>query len=152
MRWSRITLEAVCIDGSRRAPDAPRYTVDLPLISDGRIAMHELAANQQRAVVARELPEGGVVAGALEVKDKQCIFTWGTGPANALPPRRLYPLRGFGALIVNAVALELAPQYLHRIGLDVVAITQTSRRQNIAEVAARFLAMQQQPAPPVAKC
>jgi hypothetical protein len=90
VRWSRITLEAVCIHGSRRAPNAPRYTVDLPLISDGRIAMHELAANQQRAVVARELPEGGVVAGALEVKDKQCIFTWGTGPAEALPPTRLY--------------------------------------------------------------
>lgn len=90
MRWSRITLEAVCLDGPRRARSSPRYTIDLPLISDGRIAMHELAANRQRAVVARELPEGGVIAGALEVKDQQCIFTWSEGAAGAAPPTRLY--------------------------------------------------------------
>ncbi len=114
MRWSRITLEPVCIDALRCAPGSPRYTIDLPLISDGRIALHELAANRDRAVVARELPEGGVISGALEVKDKQCIFTWGEGLADAQPPTRLYGTN-FGLGVTVALRPGAGPAELFEV-------------------------------------
>ncbi|MFY7746265.1 MAG: hypothetical protein ACOVQY_12610 [Erythrobacter sp.] len=90
MRWSRIRLEAIATQASPDAALTPHYTIDLPLISDGRIALHELAANRARAVVAREGPEGGVVAGAAIVEDQQCIFTWDEAVADRLLPIRLY--------------------------------------------------------------
>jgi hypothetical protein len=114
VRWSRITLEPVCIDTPRSAPGSPRYTIDLPLISDGRIALHELAANRHRAVVARELPEGGVVSGALEVKDKQCIFTWGEGLAGAHPPTRIYGT-SFGLGVTIALRPGAGPAELFEV-------------------------------------
>ena len=114
MRWSRITLEPVCLDALRNAPVLPRYTIDLPLISDGRIALHELAANRHLAIVARELPEGGVVSGALEVKDKQCIFTWGGGLADVLPPTRLYGT-SFGLGVTVALRPGAGPAELFEV-------------------------------------
>lgn len=114
MRWSRITLEPVCIDAPRCAQVTPRYTIDLPLISDGRIALHELVANPLRAVVARELPEGGVVSGALEVKDQQCIFTWGEGLAGAQAPTRLYGT-SFGLGVTVALRPGAGPAELFEV-------------------------------------
>lgn len=104
MRWSRITLQATCTDASHAEKGLPRYTIDLPLMSDGRIAMHELIANPQRALVAGELPEGGLVSGALDVKDKQCIFNWDEGPMDTLPPMRV-----FGASFRVGVTIALRP-------------------------------------------
>lgn len=114
MRWSRITLEPVCIDALDCAQGSPRYTIDLPLISDGRIALHELAANRHRAVVARELREGGVISGALEVKDKQCIFTWGESTKDTPPPTRLYGT-SFGLGVTVALRPGAGPAELFEV-------------------------------------
>lgn len=106
MRWSRITLEATDAR-SRRAPNhSPRYFFELPLISDGRIAMHELAANTQRAVVEREMRRGGVVSGSLVLRDKQCIWTWPDNAAYTLPPVRL-----FGATFGVGATVALRPGF-----------------------------------------
>jgi hypothetical protein len=55
-------------------------------------------------VVVGELPEGGIVSGALDVRDKQCIVTWDGEMADPRPPMRLY-----GASFRVGVTIALRP-------------------------------------------
>ena len=89
MRWSRITLDPVCAREPGYASLSPRYVIDLPIISDGRIAFHELAANTQHARVEVRPHEGGTIIGTVVVRDNQCLCVWPHDPDETLPQVRL---------------------------------------------------------------
>jgi hypothetical protein len=59
-------------------------------MSDGRVAIYELIDRRRQAVVSCELPEGGVILGALQLHDKQCVFTWDQENDPELSQVRLY--------------------------------------------------------------
>lgn len=89
MHWSRIRLDIVGPQRQRRSDRSPWYTIDLPLLSDGRVAMHEFTANRHRAVVKREISGETEVRGSLVLKDKQCICTWADQHSDSVPDIRL---------------------------------------------------------------
>jgi hypothetical protein len=66
------------------------YAVELPLMSDGRIALHELSAGKQPAAVECVI-DGQISAwGTVTLQDNQCTLILCHGVDNGPLPVRLY--------------------------------------------------------------
>ena len=121
MRWSRITLEPSEGVYSDAKFAWCRYQINLPLVSDGRIAYHELRAHPDLSIVERFQPDHGHSRGNFALVENRHTIFWTQGSAPPPPRTRLsftkirrgasVVLRpGYGpAQLFDVQAVELVP-------------------------------------------
>lgn len=83
MLWTKISMEP-CDSRTRDQAIVPYgYSLVLPLMPDGRIALAQLRASLDRGKVWRHAPDGSKTSGHIYLLDGQWSFVWSEGSPDA---------------------------------------------------------------------
>lgn len=104
MYWSRIELEPLELDYRSGEEEWCRFSLTLPLVSDGRLAFDQLAAKPEEAVAERFAPDEGCLVGRVVSHDAQCVIAW---PEGGWP--RQEDVRVFGSRYLRGDVVGLRP-------------------------------------------